>query len=710
MAEIIFTNRVKQSETIKSQLPVLAGVWLVKGSEVEINNQSVEKNDFLLPDIANSASIKSPNELSQVIPQFPFDQFPIDIERDSILGIARQIKNLENANSTWDEWVKISPLVGGIPTKATLTSFEILLAESSQHLSEIAWRPQQQLKVEIERMPVGRARRIPARAQEYLSHHTEDWEYPKFSSVIPRRVLSTIPDDLLDFYENRLWAKLVSVIEDYLRKRRKQFNAFDLLELQRELGTSQRRRRIVDLYAVAVSEENLSSTIKENLQIIEGLLRQARSWVDTQLYKAIPHQSRNSLSTYLRSSNILDNDRHYRFVSLLWREFKKTQHEQVRTNIQVQQELQELCHGFDRFSVLIILRALQQLGYTPAYDIVIKPGIQFELHRKSGDLKLAWQEDGNIEIFTNQKLILRLIPLIIPLALGQTTDNIIAKLDYLEKLAENQSVIFLYPGKNLEIASLPLDLQKRINGPGNDRVKPGKVGFIPISPYDLGSIERVGRSLRWFIFGSLYLSYPPRIRLPFSYKDQIIQKAKWLQPVNKDGSANILKLPKQPDEIGSWDNYLSTVLGTLNNKPDINSQQINLLKEFKKNLESGFGKLRQLSCCPICDSEIVDENFHQTDDNFSCTCNTCKIRWGTLVCGLCHERYPFLQFNKFSDQNRSTVFTPTWVENVFGMDILAVPCQANSMRYICPNCGYCEHLTRHTESDCMSCRGLIYPE
>ena len=64
---------------------------------------------------------------------------------------------------------------------------------------QVCSKPITQLTSEIERLPISQARRIPTKAYSHLATHTEDWEYPKLSSVIPRRILSTFPTDLYDF-------------------------------------------------------------------------------------------------------------------------------------------------------------------------------------------------------------------------------------------------------------------------------------------------------------------------------------------------------------------------------------------------------------------------------------------------------------------------------------------------------------------------------
>ena len=707
MKESPFYNRIRESEKIKGQPPLMVGLWLVnQDSDLIINGQPVMNGGFLLPDTENKAFIIDADGDRDVVEPFSFEQFPKETERESILVVSRQLKILENSGATWDEWINISPLVAGIPGKAKLTVLEELLILHGHHLSEIAQRPQQQLKIEIERMPVGRARRIPVRAQEYLSHHTEDWEYPKFSSVVPRRVLSTLPADLLDFYENRLWARMVYGIQQQLTLRREQLRKLQILGFQQSLGINQRQNRIYTLYKEAVSEETLSNTIKDSLDLLENLLQQAFSWIDTRLYKIIPPHSRNSVPSVVRTTNILNSDRHYRYANLLWREYLKNKPEKAKTNSQVQQELQDLCSGFDRYCFLIVCRAMQQLGYKLSAKIRIQRGSTILLQRNSGNVGLNWQEDGIIQVVIGQIKLLQFVPVVVPLTDAPVVEQIVSRLDYLESLAGEDYMVFLYPGSALEREVLSTDIQQRVNGPGNDTLHPGKVGFIPVSLYDLVSIERVGRCLRWAIFGNQYISYPPKIMLPFSYQEQIIKIAAWINPIENTDFSNILRLPTV-NELKLWKKYQGDILGELIRQPDINSQHINLLGELRNNVELAFRELRQISSCPVCDCEIEIDNFRQTDDNFTCTCDKCKVTWGTQVCGNCHERYPFLQFNKFADQNSFSQFTPTWAEDNFGMDILAIPCQANPSHYICPCCGNCEHLERHSDTDCMSCRGII---
>ena len=91
----------------------------------------------------------------------------------------------------------------------------------SSHRRSATWRrccrrPRTHLRVEVERTPVSRARRSPVQAASYLASHTEDWERPTLSAVIPKRILSVVRDDEYDIYENRVAARLVDNLLAYL--------------------------------------------------------------------------------------------------------------------------------------------------------------------------------------------------------------------------------------------------------------------------------------------------------------------------------------------------------------------------------------------------------------------------------------------------------------------------------------------------------------
>jgi hypothetical protein len=162
---------------------------------------------------------------------FPDWQIPSDLLLESLGFFAGTLDKLDKlSGNLWEKWVNTSPLVHDIGKTIRPQQLEELLERHIGHIEEICHRPRTYLKMETDRLPVSRVQRISPHATEFLSAHTEDWEKRTFRNVRPKRVLCLIREDLLDIYENKVTARLIDHLLEYLQKR-----IIEVKALQREL-------------------------------------------------------------------------------------------------------------------------------------------------------------------------------------------------------------------------------------------------------------------------------------------------------------------------------------------------------------------------------------------------------------------------------------------------------------------------------------------
>lgn len=366
MKGIRLTDRLIGQPWKKNKKAGLPGQFLLNSDgAVQLNGWYVKNFAYLVP--TPGGKIKITNDFGEELALDNWDSrlLPIQHEKYSYLMFANRLGELIDNRSFFSDWLKVSPLVLQDLSKVQLNTFDHMIERHIWHLEEVCRRPQTRLKIEIELMPVGRARRIPPKAYAYLAAHTEDWEHRKLISVAPSRILSTLPDELINFYENRLVARLVYELYKYLRIRLEEGKAYKSGLDYFELGTYHRQQRVYNLMGEAVDLVQLQSQTQSFLHFIEGLYSRIVALLNSQVYKEINTQERDQIPDEVRNTNILVNDRHYRFVNLLWKEYLKKNPHRPKTMLEITKEQQELCQGFYSFSRLAICHSLQALGYSP---------------------------------------------------------------------------------------------------------------------------------------------------------------------------------------------------------------------------------------------------------------------------------------------------------------------------------------------------------
>lgn len=80
--------------------------------------------------------------------------------------------------------------------------------------------------------------------------------------------------------------------------------------------------------------------------------------------------------------------------------------------------------------------------------------------------------------------------------------------------------IILYLGTKEEQNLLSKNLQNRLN---NILIQNNNLtGIFPVNPFEILSLERVAYTIKWWLYGNLYLSYPPILNLPLQIPDNLL--------------------------------------------------------------------------------------------------------------------------------------------------------------------------------------------
>lgn len=194
-----------------------------------------------------------------------------------------------------DNWMQISPLVPNEHKTLELDDVEQAIEQDWLPLSAVCSRPRDRLGVTEEVVPPSRARRIPPTALTHLATHSENWLDRDHSGVTPARVLTVLFVEELDFYENRLAAKLVDHLRAHLAERIRQIRSVarqmdDIRRYRYQLDNRlswRNRDRVARLLADQVDLDLQSTTAKTTLGALAKLDRSLTSLRGSVLYRSV---------------------------------------------------------------------------------------------------------------------------------------------------------------------------------------------------------------------------------------------------------------------------------------------------------------------------------------------------------------------------------------------------------------------------------------
>ncbi len=692
--------------------------------ELFMNSLPAEDGMFLVPEAAGRWRLL--REAERVEGTFPRAQMLDPLDVASIRTVGRDLGELIEGGGTWLDVLGLSPLVPGMSNRAEFQPFEQLLTESVGHLAEVCRKPRTHLRVEIERMAVSRARRFPAQAANYLAAHTEDWERPTLRSVVPKRILATVREDQFDIYENRVAVRLVDHLVVYLRRR-----VHEVTRLQRVFeeatgnhgaaaaGSHWRQGRIYRLWGATLDASEAKRKAERTLAQLKHLLFTISGMKDSVLYREVPRRA--AVGTTLTMTNILSDDAHYRRVAELWMEWARLGQELAVRPRAYFEEMQDLCRAFDSFALLLTLRALDQLGFEPTNLERPLSECEAEVRHGSRVVRLSWAKtDGAIALHGEGVETLRIVPLCCSLAAldDEQIRGVLADAD--AHAVNGVTTVILYPSPSDAAAfeRLAPELAGRLRSLAHEVSKAGQraVGCLPVSPWDIGSVERMARQLRWVTTAPTFLAYPPMIARPDL--PELGREHTWLEvagkqlrimrapleyeavPAQRLVSDAAVHLKRLEAERGSVSRELREEVrgrgatgGANARKKELNSEivdaekRLDSLRQFERELSQAVAVLDDLLRCPTCGRHADSRrDFRPMDECFACTCAGCSTTWGTIACGRCSGSIPVLRLH--GTAWATSAGGPGWVDRMLGADVLAAPrVLGPEVEFICPNCG-----------------------
>jgi hypothetical protein len=637
-------------------------------------------------------------------------------DTDALSQMNGQFEAMLASRAVWDEWVAASPLAPRLDDYLRIRTFDEILEENLVFLETVCATPRTHLKVESDLVPTARARRVARQAIARLASHREDWERPTVLGVRPRRVLCLVPDENADIYENRLAARLVDHLRLYLRVRLAR-----LADIRRMLsqisdhasgaasGHHWRRDRLYALWAGAVRDDAAADVAVHTQARLDALYIRVLGLLDSPLYRAVPHGAPVS---GLRYTNILSNDPHYRKVATLWKRWTELGAARPLSDQQVYERQQSVCSAMSWFSWLVVARAAEQLHLQPeeSFRSTAVDDLPIQLVGPVVDCTITPPRDAVVTIRCGNVAIRVVgVPAVLDGETGGDIESLRRQLCDAATGASEDHVLLLHLPASRGQASAPAELHPSANLHSACAWEPGtppgaKLSMLPISPWDIASVERVARYLRWHLHAPQLLAYPPKVRFSIPSTPAGME---WATRGESRDEWRVLRRPKLREK-GLAD-LLSTARDALykaaasaggkaaqSARRDVDERT----EQLGVQTEAAFAKIDRLCVCPVCwDDHGSLELLDVATAAFSVECSGCSSVWGVFRCR-CGTRFPVIQLQNIERLVNGFSFRGDgWIDALLGCDVLSVPCphSVGKVSLVCPGCRQCACSTHSSQ-------------
>jgi hypothetical protein len=610
-------------------------------------------------------------------------RWPAELDTDAVVRLAEAV----GESTSWEAMAATPPVAQKLAERARPQPLDLEIARHLRHLQHVCHKPRLHLRVEEERLPVSRARRIPVRAVADLVSHPGDWEHRTLRSIQPSRVLARQIEDEWNLYENRVAVRLVDHLLAYLAKRLEELRKIkEILDASRDYSeqmqrTSYRRAaRISELWTDTLESET-EAELSRTMERLELAQRDLQTLLGAPLYKEVP--SRQAVALSLKPTNILVNDPHYRKVAALWRMWVKYGHKRQETQKQRAKRRNAEASCWDRFALHLVVRGLVGLGWSLQ---------ELEAGRwrasRAGRLAVSITQDdeGVVRLSTDRSL--SLVPLCADLS-GADPDALHGLVESLD--GNNAEVVLVHVGAATAVADLD-----RAGG----WTFRGKTVLFGCSPWGIDSEERMARLLRGWLVRAASPAYP--VATEVRALEQLPRAWAWIR--YQEPHLIALRPPTPADHAASaaWASARAMELDAVARRAKAAKQAFAVapreaVRAFQRFIDEAPAKLAGMDVCPVCGGEgMVEPRPGRRADGADATwwamCTACGSEWGTRPCTGCGSRYHALAAQAGLDLADAAENTPDreWPDRVLGRDVWAQPCRSGaSGEYRCPECGQC---------------------
>jgi hypothetical protein len=606
----------------------------------------------------------------------------------------------------WSRWLQEPPVLPAINENLDETDIEREIAKKVGYLEAACQLPRTHLANDEERLDVSRCKRPATRAMLVLATRSDDWAGRSLLEVQPKRVLGVVREEVFDTYENRLVVALVDRLDAVLASRLRAVRRVVVLLTQQadfekkfiELNQQSRDYRRIERVSTLWGQAAQSGSQREHADRVYDRLRSLRRRIlglrDSVLYRALGKQGQSRMQ--LRMTNVLLHDDVYRRVAELWTAWETHMRHSLDTPQIVWDRSQDAARGFDLFTHLVVVRALQQLGYRIDEGETCgmgREGQRVPLIGPVGRLTIEKERIGTIISSDTGGKIVRVV------GLPAMTEAISGIGGWWQTVKSEPVVIASLSAEEVRASDEEVSAMRTIRCLGHHT----EAIHLTIAPWDLESVERMSRVLRWHLWSPCFAKYAicietsKDIRAELgSFPNHVVAlqghqvvvartqqlNKKWLRP-EQLVAERVAALNQQQELVNAYqlgNKKKAAALQLLDQRKRDYESAVNWLRQY----EAGLAITCQLATCPIC---LTCANTFQSDiqsegsSQFQCGCDACGARWGLRRCvqSGCGKRFPFLLPKGHDDPCDGLS-----VDRLYGADVLAFP--SSGQTFHCPHC------------------------
>ena len=709
----IWKDRVTGRNEPRPPTANIPGRWALdaSGGSAQINNQPLLTGGayFLVPDRRQNWSVIQDDGFVKDAGHFDASILPDAADLRALSQISAAIEHSE----TLTEYMTVPPLPADLDDRTKSQAIDQQIRKRYVHLIHACRKPRQQLRTELEKLPVGRAKRIPPRSLEYLASHSEDWKRKTVHGIEPTHVIAEVIEDQLNIYENRVAAELVDRISAYLNQRVSELEKIKALLDDRsnfqsafsQNATFRLAGRISSLWGAIYKDSALSRSTHDLRDQLASVRRNIIGLKQSILYKSIP--KKREIKQEIHHTNIFDNDPHYREVAEMWRAWHESAESKEQDEETIFSSWQKANRDFSAFCRLLTCRSLHDIGWKLQMAGSDPSDATFSFMGPDGTYARLEEHEGMTYSVSTKGGRFNIVPLLATLARMSDEGQMLEWLQELAAGVAGSDTIFLYYGKSSELRNLtrgnPLlgllldGFSRGINAHGK------KAMFVAVSPFEITSLEKTGRQLNMLLRGTLLRQFPPKIKAPTPLAQYIGLDKGGHQHQSRSDHWSLLE-PIGPAEVA----HIESLVAKLS-LPEVRRKVGDISDNAKVTMMDNLRVAERLSAgvltCPVCGQDRA--RFHsQGNQAYSCTCKSCEAEWGLRICKNCHQSYPYMHPAN-TPSSVGSLMEPGWLDRLQGRDCIAIPCaqKASSNGYICSNCSTCANVPINGE--CDACRAYV---
>ena len=690
----------ERTEAVPSE-PLMPGQWIHVGTEsLTVQDARAIPGDVLLFGGDGRAGLAEHPHVA-CNPKLVWDDAAIR----TMANVYGRLDAIRDAK--WARWLLEPPVLPAIDENLDETDIEREIARKVGYLEAACQRPRTHLENDEERLDVARCKRPATRAMVVLATRSDDWAGRSLLEVQPKRVLGVVREEVFDTYENRLAVALVDRLDAVLASRLRAVRRVVVLLTQQadfeekfvELNQQSRDYRRIERVSTLWGQAAQSGSQREHADRVYDRLRSLRRRVlglrDSVLYRALGKQNQSRMN--LRMTNVLLHDDVYRRVAELWVAWEMHSRQSIETPQITWDRGQDAARGFDLYTHLVVVRALQQLQYSVGGSKTSEVGnesARFLLEGPAGPVTLEKLRIGTLVRNEAGKELIRVVGLP-AMAEG------ISGIDAWWRTIEAESIIIAsLSAEDVRASDDEIAAMRTIRCRGSRT----EALHIAIAPWDLESVERMSRILRWHIWNATFSKYPVTIDSSADIENALGASPAFMKLPR--GRAAVIVRPPRANE--RWDRPRDLVAerekardrqnAVVDGIPprdrrrtaekqilDQREQELALAVKWARAYEAGREATDRLKECPICGESSTTFEEDSSDLNspqFQCRCGECGAKWGLRRCSQpdCGTRYPFLL-----PKGHHEPCSGLNVDRLYGADVLAFPKSATV--FCCPHCG-----------------------